>query len=107
MDDKRINDSELAWLNATFAGNKDGLKVLRKLFLYELTPSNPLGLGRDMWTELDLSNVPLDMRVVLIEARQMMIKHIEGSLVVLSKLAGDSKESLEETMARIAKDSSK
>ena len=107
MDDKRINDSELAWLNATFAGNKDGLKVLRKLFLYEVLPEDPLGQGRDMWTSLDLSNVPLDMRVVLIEARQMMIKHIEGSLVVISKLAGDSKETTEETLARIAKDSSK
>ena len=107
MDDKRINDNELAWLNATFAGNKDGLKVLRKLFLYEITPSDPLGMGRDMWTELDISNVPKEKRETLIEARQMMISHINGALVVLSKLAGDSKESVEETLKRIAKDSSK
>jgi len=107
MDDKRINDSELAWLNATFAGNKEALVILRKLFLYELSPSDPLGRGRDMWTELDLSNIPADLRVVYIEARQMMIKHIEGSLIVVSMLAGDSKETIEEITKRIAKDSSK
>jgi len=107
MDDKRINDSELAWLNATFAGNKEGLKIMRKLFLYELSPNDPLGRGRDMWTELDLTGVPIELRVVYIEARQMIIKHIEGSLIVLSMLAGDNKESIEETTKRIAKDSSK
>jgi hypothetical protein len=107
MDDKRINDTELAWLNATFAGNKEGLKTLRKLFLYEIAPSDPLGMGRDMWTELDLTNVPKEKRETLIEARQMMIGHINGALVVLAKLAGDAKETIEETQKRIAQDSSK
>lgn len=107
MDEKRINDSELAWLNATFAGNKEGLKTLRKLFLYEIEPENPLGMGRDMWTELDLSNCPLEQRPLLIEARQMMIRHIEGALIVLSKLAGDNKETVEQVLERIKKDSSK
>jgi len=107
MDDKRINDTELAWLNATFAGNKEGLKTLRKLFLYEMSPEMPLGMGRDMWTDLDLSQCPVEHRPLLIEARQMMIRHIEGSLIVLAKLSGDSKESIEETMKRIEKDSSK
>lgn len=107
MGEKRITDSELAWLNATFAGNKEGLKVLRKLFLYELTPSNPLGMGRDMWTELDISNCPIEHRPLLIEARQMMIKHIEGALIVLSQLSGDKAETIEETLKRIKQDSSK
>jgi uncharacterized protein with GYD domain len=37
----------------------------------------------------------------------MMIGHINGALVVLSKLAGDAKETIEETQKRIAQDSSK
>jgi len=60
-----------------------------------------------MWTDLDLSQCPVEHRPLLIEARQMMIRHIEGSLIVLAKLSGDSKESIEETMKRIEKDSSK
>lgn len=107
MDEKRITDKELEWLNATFAGNKDALKIMRKLFLYEVLPETPLGMGRDMWTSLDISGVPLEQKALLIEARQMMISHIEGSLMVLSKLAGDKQETIEEIQKRIEKDSSR
>lgn len=106
--DRRLTDAELAWFNATFADNDTALKALRKVFLYQLDDDDtPIGLARDMWTTLDLKNLSHEDKLILVEARQMMINHLEGALRVIKMIAGTKKESPEQIVARLQKDSAK
>lgn len=102
-----MTDADFAFINSMFAGNTDGLKTLRKIFLYEVDVNDPIGMSRDMWTTLDLTGLSSDQLVLAVTARQMMIKHLEGALQVLATIAGEKKESPEETLKRLQKDSAK
>lgn len=105
--ESRLSDAELDWINATFAGNTFALKALRKIFLYEVEPDMPIGMARDMWTTLDLSQLSREDRLRAVEVRQDLIKQIEGGLTVLYKLAGETRETPEQTKKRLEKDSAK
>lgn len=105
--ESRITDAEYEFLNTTFAGNKAGLKTLRKLFLYEIEALAPVGTAQDMWTTLDLSNLSIEEQLLQVKARQMMIRHIEGSLKAIELIAGEQKETVEEMKKRFAKNSAK
>lgn len=102
-----MTEEEIKFLNGSFANNPVGLKALRKLFLYEVEMENPLGMARDMWTTLDLTNMSAEDRVLAVTARQMMIRHIEGALTVLATIAGDKVETQEEIEKRMKKNSNK
>jgi len=104
---RRLTDEDLAWLNATFAGNEQALKTLRKLFLYEVDPSDPIGISRDMWTTLDLKDLSHEDKLLSVAARQMLITHLEGALQVIKTVAGEKKETPEQMINRLSKDSAK
>jgi len=81
----RISDEELRLLKSVFADNDALLKLLRKVFLPELSPD----------------------AVINIKARNQLIQHIEMQLITLKHLAGIKKESVEETKERLKRDSAK
>lgn len=107
MTKSRFTDEELAFINATFAGNDTAFEVLRKMFLYETSVDQPLGNLADMWTTLDLSSLSPEDRVLAVTARQMLITHIERGLIGFSTIAGNKTETVEQIKKRLKIDSSK
>lgn len=107
MNKSRFTDEELAFINATFADNDLAIGVLRKMFLFETSPEQPLGGLADMWTTLDLSNLSAEDRVLAVTARQMLITHLERGIVGFTTIAGNKTESVEAIKKRLKIDSSK
>lgn len=105
--ERRISDEEYEIISRTLGGQPELLKILRKFFLYEITGDDPIGKSMDMWTTLDLKGLSQQDKEVAIAARQMLIQHLDGSLLGLAKIAGDKPESKEEIKKRLALDSTK
>lgn len=105
----RMTPEDVAAFKAMFADNKQGLKSLRKIFLPELDSANPIGMNFNLWhsSQLDISELPTDQKLIKIEARQQLMHHIESCLGMINVLAGSSDETPEETLARLTQDSSK
>jgi hypothetical protein len=103
----RISDSELQLIKNTFAGNDDLLKLLRKIFLPEITAKAPLGQNIDLWMTVAIENLSPEQALINLKARNSLIQHVEMQLQMLSILAGQKDESVEQTKARLKKDSSK
>jgi hypothetical protein len=103
----RISDSELQLIKNTFAGNTDLLKLLRKVFLPELSAKAPLGQNIDLWMTVNLENLTPEQALINLKARNSLIQHVEMQLQMLSILAGQKDETVEQTKARLKKDSSK
>jgi hypothetical protein len=104
----RITEADLAALKGMFLGRENAVEVLRKIFYPELTTDAPLYKNQDMWTyNFDLSEMTPEQKAVAIEARQQLIKHVEGSLSVIRALVGTKEETVDEALARIKKDSAK
>lgn len=106
-DQMRITDSELAIIKGLFAENDDALKLMRKVFLPEYDPNAPLNQIIDLWLSVNFEDKTPDEKIVLIEARSQVIKHIEACLSQLKFLAGTKEESVEATKARLFKNSNK
>lgn len=103
----RITDAELSWIKNTFAENDIGLKVFRKIFFPEVTVNAPLGQNVDLWMTLKLEEMSPEEALVNIKARNSVIQHVEGCLMQLKALAGLKEETVEQTLERLKKDSSK
>jgi len=103
----RISDEELRLLKSVFADNDALLKLLRKVFLPELSPDVPLGQNIDLWMTLKVEDMSPEDAVINIKARNQLIQHIEMQLITLKHLAGIKKESVEETKERLKRDSAK
>lgn len=103
----RISDKELELIKSTYAGNEELLMLLRKIFLPELDPSLPLGQNLDLWMTLKVDDLDPEQAIINLKARNTVIQHIEQQLLSLKLLAGMKEESVEETKARLQKDSSK
>lgn len=103
----RITDSELELIKATYSNNTDLLKILRKVFLPEVTAESPIGQNIDLWLTLDIENLTPAEIAIKLQARNETIRHIEGCLVQLSLLAGQPNETVEQTKERLAKNSTK
>ena len=105
--DMRISDEELSLLKATFSENDKLLKLLRKLFLPEITADAPIGQNIDLWMTINLENKTPEQAIIDLKARNSLIGHIESQLVQIKMLAGMKDETVEETKARLKQDSSK
>jgi hypothetical protein len=103
----RISDKELELIKSTFAGNDELLMLLRKVFLPEISPELPLGQNIDLWMTLKIEDLSADEALINIKARNSLIQHVEMQLNTLRVLAGQREETVDQTKARIAKDSSK
>lgn len=103
----RFSTEELSQIKALYAGNETALKLLRKVFLPELTPDAPIGQNIDLWMTFKVEEVDAETALVNLKARNTLITHLEQCLLQLSLLAGTVEETAEETVARLAKNSSK
>lgn len=107
FDEKRISDAEMELLSSTFANKPELLKLIRKFFLFEISPEDPIGKSMDMWTNLDLSEMTPEKMVIAVSARQMLIRHLDGALLHLARIAGETPGTAEEIAKRLQKDSTK
>lgn len=103
----RINDEELSLIKALFADNPSALKLLRKIFLPEVTSDAPIGQQVDLWMTLKVDDLTPEQAIINIKARNTVIQHVEGCLMQLYLLAGQKEETVEDTKKRLAKNSTK
>ena len=104
---RRLDDSELAWVRATFKDNEQGLVTLRKILLQTGESETPVGFYRDSWAGLDLKGLDPEARVLAVASHQSMLNHLEGGLRSLQVIAEQSEKELEEAMEAAKKNSSK
>lgn len=103
----RFSDEEVQLMKNTFAGNEDLLKLIRKVFLPEVDPKAPLGQVIDLWMTVKIEEMTPEQALINIKARNSLISHVDMCLMQLGILAGQKDETVEETKARIAKNSAK
>lgn len=103
----RITDAELSWIKNTFAGNDMGLKIFRKIFFPEIKVETPIGQQVDLWMTIPLEDLTPEEALINIKARNSLIQHVEQCLVQLKVLAGLKEETVEQTVERLKKNSSK
>lgn len=103
----RITDEELQTIKSMFADNLPGLKLLRKMFLPEVNATAPLGQNFDLWMTMKVEDQTPEQIISNIKARNTLIQHVESVLMQLNSLAGQKTETVEETKARLAANSTK
>ena len=103
----RITDKDLSMIKNTFAGKDELLKVLRKIFLPELTADAPIGQNMDLWMTLKVDDMTAEQALINIKARNTVIQHVEMCLNQLKVLSVMKDETVEATKERNKKDSSK
>jgi len=103
----RLNDEDLRIIKSTFADNDKLLKLLRKVFLPEITFNAPLGQNIDLWMTIKVDEMLPEQALINLKARNSLIQHIEGQLVVLKALAGQKDETVGQMKQRLKKDSAK
>jgi len=104
---RRLDDSELAWIRATFKDNEQGLVTLRKILLQTGESETPIGYYRDSWAGLDLKGLDEGGRVLAVASHQSMLNHLEGALRSVQVIAEQSEKDLEAAMEATKKNSSK
>jgi hypothetical protein len=104
-EDMRITPEEIELIKSTFRGNEKLLKLLRKIFLPEISVDAPLGDQIDLWMTIPVEGTDRDK--INIIARKQLIQHLEQSLVQLKVLAETEAKTLEEIREKVKKDSNK
>lgn len=103
----RISDIELSLIKNTFADNDQLLKIMRKVFLPEITGDTPIGQSIDLWMTVKVEDMSPEEAIMNLKARNTVIQHLEMCLMQLKVLAGQKDETIEQTKERLKKDSSK
>jgi len=103
----RITDEEMNIIKSMYAENTPALKLLRKIFLPEICPTLPIGQNMDLWMTMKLEDMSAQDALINIKARNTLISHVEQCLLQLSILAGQKTETVEETKAKLAANSTK
>lgn len=103
----RITDEELVTIKAMFADNLPGLKILRKIFLPEINANAPLGQNLDLWMTMKVEDQDPEAIITNLKARNTLISHVEQCLMQLNVLAGQKTETVDDTKARLAANSTK
>lgn len=103
----RIKEEEIDMIKSAFKGNEKLLKVLRKIFLPEITADAPLGQNIDLWMTIPVGQLTEQQAIVNLLARNQLIQHVESQLLQLRILAETDAKTLEEARESLKKDSSK
>ena len=103
----RIPPEEIETIKRTFKGNERLLKLMRKIFLPEITVDTPLGQTIDLWMTVPIKDLSPEEAYVNIQARNNLIQHVESQLLQLRILAETDVKTLEEAREAMKKDSSK
>jgi hypothetical protein len=103
----RIKPEEIDMIKSAFKGNEKLLKVIRKVFLPEFMGDGPIGGQIDIWMTTPLNNQTTEEKLVNINARNLLIQHIETQLLQLKILAETNVKTEEEARDALKKDSNK
>jgi hypothetical protein len=103
----RITDADLSLLKNTFAENEHLIKLLRKIFLPEITADAPIGQNLDLWMTIKLEDLTPEQIAINVKARNTVIQHVESCLSQIKILAGQKTETVEQTKENLKKNSSK
>lgn len=106
-DEMRIKPEEIELIKSVFKGNQKLLKLLRKIFLPEIDPEVPLGQQIDLYMTIPTQGLTMEEKLINLEARNNLIRHIESQLLQLMILAETDAKTLEEAREAMKKDSSK
>jgi len=106
-EEMRITTEEIDLLKSVFRGNTKLLKLMRKVFLPEITYEAPLGQNIDLWMTIPIQNLTNEEKVSNLIARNNLIQHIESQLLQLRILAETDVKTLEEAREAMKKDSNK
>ncbi len=107
MKERRITDEEIEILKGMFKDNDKLLKVIRKIFLPEVTPDAPLGENIDLWMTTPIKDMSPEQALINITARNHLITHVEQSLMQLKILANTDAKTLDEVKENIKKNSNR
>ncbi len=103
----RITNDELELIRRTFGGNEPLLKLMRKIFLPELDPTNPIGQNIDLWMTIPVSELSVEEAVINLKARNSLISHLDQQLMTLKVLSEREEMSDGQARAKAEKDSAK
>jgi hypothetical protein len=103
----RISENEIKLIKSTFKDNEGLLKLLRKIFLPEITSDAPLGQNIDLWMTIPVNQMTEQQALSNLLARNQLIQHVESQLLQLKILAETDAKSLEEAREALKKDSNK
>ena len=103
----RIKEEEIEMIKAAFKGNEKLLKILRKIFLPEITADAPLGQNIDLWMTIPVNQMSEQQAIINLVARNQLIQHIETQLLQLRILAETDARTLEKAREALKKDSAK
>lgn len=92
----RITEEEIQLLRNIFGGNEKAVMVLRKIFLPEIMPYNPLMENIDLWMALDVRGMTPEQALINIKARNETINHVESCLAQINALANSKNETPKE-----------
>ncbi len=106
-DEMRITSEEIKLIKSTFKGNPKLLKLMRKIFLPEITHDAPLGQNIDLWMTVPIQNLTNEEKVINLIARNNFIQHLESQLLQLMILAETDVKTLEEAREAMKRDSNK
>jgi hypothetical protein len=106
-EEMRITPQEIDLLKSSFKGNDKLLKLMRKIFLPEITHDAPLGQNIDLWMTIPLQNLTSEEKIANLIARNNLIQHIESQLLQLRILAETDVKTLEEAREAAKRDSNK
>ncbi len=103
----RITKDEIGLIKSAFKGNTALLKILRKIFLPEITADAPLGQNIDLWMTIPVNQMTEQQAIINLVARNQLIQHIESQLLQLRILAETDARTLEEAKEALKKNSAK
>lgn len=102
----RITPDERSLLQNTFKGNEMLLRLMRKLFLPELDPTVPLGQNMDLWMTLKIDEMPPDVALINLKARNSLIQHLDLVLNTI-KILSEDEDTPEQALQKMKANSSK
>lgn len=105
-----LSRGELELIQNTFRGNKELMKVLRKVMIPTIyDPELPIEqLAHDFYfSKTQWSQIPADEAKILAVARQEALEFIIGGLIKLNVIANEKQELPEDKETREKKDSTK
>jgi len=76
-------DEENKFVEDAFAGKKEALALMRKMFLPELAPEIPIGQTIDLWRTVDIKDKDDHEFLGQMIATNTLIEHLETSLKLL------------------------
>lgn len=103
----RISPDELEIIRRAFGGNEALLKLMRKIFLPELSADNPIGQNIDLWMTIPVTELSPEEALINLKARNTLVSHLDQQLMVLKVLSEREELTTGEVKAKAEKDSTK